>query len=164
MKKIISIVILGLMLSSSYAIQAELKVAAVNINRVMLEAPKFKSANQAIDSEFKIKTDQLKSKANEIKTLQDGFKRDFDTMSEDQKRVKSEEIRTKAKDFNDREKTIIQEFNQKRNEKLQELQKLLSTQIQSLANEQGYDLVLTQGVAFATPSVDITDKLIARLQ
>ena len=164
MKKIISIVILGLMLSSSYAVQAELKVAAVNINRVMLEAPKFKSANQAIDSEFKIKTDQLKSKANEIKTLQDSFKRDFDTMSEDQKRVKSEEIRTKAKDFNDRETTIIQEFNQKRNEKLQELQKLLSTQIQSIATEQGYDLVLTQGVAFATPSVDITDKLIARLQ
>ncbi len=164
MKKFISIIILGLMLSSSFAVQAELKVAAVNINRVMLEAPKFKSANQAIDSEFKIKTDQLKSKANEIKTLQDSFKRDFDTMSEDQKRVKSEEIRTKAKDFNDREKTLVQEFNQKRNEKLQELQKLLSTQIQALANEQGYDLVLTQGVAFATPSVDITDKLIARLQ
>ena len=164
MKKFISIIILGLMLSSSYALQAELKVAAVNINRVMLEAPKFKSANQAIDSEFKIKTDQLKSKANEIKTLQENFKRDFDTMSEDQKRVKSDEIRAKAKDFNDREKTLIQEFNQKRNEKLQELQKLLSTQIQSIANEQSYDLVLTQGVAFASPSVDITDKLITRLQ
>ena len=164
MKKFISIIILGLMLSSTYAVQAELNVVAVNINRVMLEAPKFKSANQAIDSEFKIKTDQLKSKANEIKTLQENFKRDFDTMSDDQKRVKAEEIQTKAKDFNDREKTIIQEFNQKRNEKLQELQKLLSSQIQSLAQEQGYDLVLTQGVAFATPAVDITDKLITRLQ
>jgi len=164
MKKFISIIILSLVLSSSFAVQAELKVGAVNINRVMLEAPKFKSANQAIDSEFKIKTDQLKSKANEIKTLQDSFKRDFDTMSDDQKRVKSEEIRTKAKDFSDREKTIIQEFNQKRNEKLQELQKLLTTQIQSIASEQGYDLVLTQGVAYATPTVDITDKLIARLQ
>ena len=164
MKKFISIIILGLVLSSTYAVQAELNVVAVNINRVMLEAPKFKSANQAIDSEFKIKTDQLKSKANEIKTLQENFKRDFDTMSDDQKRVKAEEIQTKAKDFNDREKTIIQEFNQKRNEKLQELQILLSSKIQSLANEQGYDLVLTQGVAFATPAVDITDKLISRLQ
>ena len=164
MKKFISIIILGLMLSSTYAVQAELNVVAVNINRVMIEAPKFKSANQAIDSEFKIKTDQLKSKANEIKTLQENFKRDFDTMSDDQKRVKAEEIQTKAKDFNNREKTLIQEFNQKRNEKLQELQVLLSSQIQSLASEQGYDLVLTQGVAFATPAVDITDKLIARLQ
>jgi len=143
MKKLVSLVVVCLMLGTSFALQAEVKIAVVNYNRVMTEAPRVKSATAAIDSEFKLKRDQLAAKANEIKALQDNFKRDFETMSE---------------------KQLVQEFNKKRNEKLEEIQQLLNSQINSLAVEKGYDLILTQGIAYASSSVDITDSLIARLQ
>jgi len=164
MKKLVSLVVVCLMLGTSFALQAEVKIAVVNYNRVMTEAPRVKSATAAIDSEFKLKRDQLAAKANEIKALQDNFKRDFETMSEDQKRVKSEEFRAKAEEFSAKEKQLVQEFNKKRNEKLEEIQQLLNSQINSLAVEKGYDLILTQGIAYASSSVDITDSLIARLQ
>jgi outer membrane protein len=164
MKKLVSIVLFSIMLGSSVSALAELKIAVVSFPRLLAEAPQAKTATQAIQSEYESKRGQLQSKQQELINLQQQVAKDFDAMSDDQKRSKTEEFRNKTREYNEREKQLLQEFNQKRNEKLGELQKTLMTQVNGLATEMGYDLILGEGVLYASASVDVTDKVLARLR
>ena len=164
MKKLVSFIIISLMLGSSLAVAAEVKIAVVSFPRLLAEAPQAKSATQSIQSEYETKRGQLQAKQQELIDLQQQVARDFDAMSDDQKRAKSEEFRNKQREFNEQEKQLLQEFNQKRNEKLGELQKTLMTQVNGLAAEMGYDLILGEGVLYASASMDVTDKVLARLR
>ncbi|MBT8141438.1 MAG: OmpH family outer membrane protein [Gammaproteobacteria bacterium] len=168
MKKLVIFALLSIMLGTSIAVQAEVKIAVVNFPRLLAEAPQVKTATAAIQKEYESKAAQLKAKQKEVEqeliALKQQVERDFDVMSDDQKRAKSEEFRNKQIEFNAKEKQLLQEFNLKRNEKLGELNKTLMTQVNGLAQEQGYDLVLSEGVIYAKAALDITDKVLARLR
>ena len=164
MKKLLSIAIISLMLTSSFAVQAETRIGVVNFQRLLAEAPQAKTVTQSIQNEYEAKRAQLKSKQQELIDLQTQVERDFAAMSDDQKRAKSEEFRNKQRDYAAQEKQILQEFNQKRNQKLGELQVTIMTQINGLATEMGYDIIVGEGVLFASANVDVTDKVLARLR
>ena len=164
MKKIISIFLLSVLLSGSLSVAAEIKIAVVSFPRLLAEAPQAKTATQSIQNEYEAKRTQLQSKQQELIDLQQQVARDFDAMSDEQKRSKSEEFRNKQREYGEKEKQLLQEFNQKRNEKLGELQKTLMTQVNGLAQEMGYDLILGEGVLYASAGIDVTDKVLARLR
>jgi len=164
MKKLVSFMLVSVMVASSFAVQAELRIAVVSFPRLLSEAPQAKSATQSIQNEYEAKRSQLQSKQQELIDLQKQVTRDFETMSEEQKRSKSEEFRSKQREFMEKEKQLLTEFNQKRNEKLGELQKTLMTQVNTLAQELGYDLILGEGVLYASPSIDVTEQVLARLR
>ena len=52
----------------------------------------------------------------------------------------------------------------RRNELLIEMDRQIGEVLAAYAREQGYDLVLTQEVAFASPRVDITSQVLERLR
>jgi outer membrane protein len=56
------------------------------------------------------------------------------------------------------------DVNFRRNEEFAKIQKMIVEAIQSIAAEQKYDLVLGEGVIFASKAVDITDLVIDRLK
>ena len=164
MKKLLSFAIISLMLTSAFAVQAETRIGVVNFQRLLAEAPQAKTVTQSIQNEYEAKRAQLKAKQQELIDLQTQVERDFAAMSDDQKRAKSEEFRNKQRDYAAQEKQILQEFNQKRNQKLGELQVTIMTQINGLATEMGYDIIVGEGVLFASANVDVTDKVLARLR
>jgi outer membrane protein len=51
----------------------------------------------------------------------------------------------------------------RRNEELAALQKIVQKAIVEIARQEGYDLVLHEGVTHAGPKVDITDKILKKL-
>lgn len=164
MKKLVSFIVLSILLGSSLAVAAEVRIAVVSFPRLLAEAPQAKTATQSIQNEYETKRTQLQAKQQELIDLQQQVARDFDAMSDDQKRTKSEEFRNKQREYSEKEKQLLQEFNQKRNEKLGELQKTLMTQVNALATEMGYDLILGEGVLYASAAMDVTDKVLARLR
>jgi len=143
---------------------AEVRIGYVSVPRLLAEAPQAKAATAAIKSEQDSKRAQLQSQGQQLVDLQKQLQRDFDALSDDQKRSKLEEINTKRAALLEKENKLLGEYNKKRNEKLAELQKTLMTQVNNLAKELGYDMVFGEGVLYANPSLDITDKVLARLR
>jgi len=121
-------------------------------------------AQASIKSEFDSKKAQMQAESQTLVDLQKNYQRDFDALSDDQKRAKLEEINTKRRAFVEKENKMLNELNKKRNDKLLEFQKTLMTQVNSIAQELGYDLIVGEGVLYASPTVDITDKVLARLR
>jgi outer membrane protein len=64
-----------------------------------------------------------------------------------------------------RQQEIFREdFNLRRNEALGDLQQRILRVVERFAAEQGYDLVVSDGVVFASDAVNITDRIIERLE
>jgi len=143
---------------------AELRIGYVSVPRLLSEAPQAKAANTAIKNEQEAKRAQLQSQGQQLVDMRNKLQRDFDALSDDQKQAKIQEINTKRAALLEKENQLLSEYNKKRNEKLAELQKTLMSQVTGLAQEMGYDLIVGEGVLYAKPELDITEKVLARLR
>jgi len=84
-------------------------------------------------------------------------------MSEAEARKLQRDVLEKKRDLKRDQEEFREDFNLRRNEELGKLQRLVFEAIKGLSDAEKYDLVLHDGVVFASDSVDITDKVQKRL-
>jgi len=143
---------------------AELKIGVVNATKLMQEAPQAKAVTEALRNEFAGKQRELTAQQAALKAKQEKYEKDGPTMSAEQ-RVKAEkELREGNRDYSQKLNDVQEDFNTRQNEELSRLQSAIVAEVQSYALSQKFDLVLTDGVIFATNSLDITAAVLAGLQ
>ena len=80
-------------------------------------------------------------------------------------RTKAEkELRDGARDLERKKQELQDDSNAKRNDEVGKLQRSLMTEVRDYAKAQNYDIVIAEGVIYATPAVDITPAVLAALQ
>ncbi len=152
-----------IMLSAASVAYAQTKIGFVNIARIMEQSPQAEAARKALEREFSSRDKQLTSSRDGVVKLEEKLKNDGSIMSE-ANRVKLErDILSKKRDYNRMRDELRDDFNIRRNEELGSLQKKVYEVIQQIAKQEKYDLVLTQPVLYASPSVDITDRVLKKL-
>lgn len=163
MNKIMRLLALSLLLLPM-SVLAEVKVGFVNTAKLMEEAPQAQSASRQMESEFAPREKELISMQREIKQTEDKMSRDAAVMSESERSKSERELITKKRDLKRSQDEFREDLNIRRNELLAKLQKELNDAIVDLAKEEGYDLVLFEGVVFASDRIDITDAVLERLR
>ena len=85
-------------------------------------------------------------------------------MSESQRRNLEGDIRNQMRELNRTNAELREDFNLRRNEELGKFQKQVLEVINSVAKEDGFDLVINDGATlYASPQVDVTEKVLRRL-
>ena len=131
--------------------------------KLMESAPQAKSAQSKIESEFAPREKQLVALQRQIKTKEDKLTRDGAVMSESERSKLEREILSKRRDLKRSQEEFRDDLNIRRNEVLAKLQKDMFQAVVSLAKEQKFDLVLTQGVVYSSDKVDITSSVLKKL-
>lgn len=85
-------------------------------------------------------------------------------MSDDERRKLERDILGQKRETKRARDEFTEDFNIRRNEELAKMQREIALSIVSLAKEKGYDLILENGVIYASERVDITNEVIARLK
>jgi len=152
----------GLFLSPG-AVAQETRVAYVNINQVLEQAPQAIAANKRLEKEFEPRNASLNELRKELRTLEDQLAREGMTMSESQLRKLELEIRSRKREIQRAQEDFREDLNIRRNDELRKLQKRTYEAIVELARRENYDMVLGDVVIYAGPSVDITDKVLKML-
>ena len=143
---------------------AELKIGAVSIAKVLSEAPQAKQANERLQKEFSQREKSLLDEEKALKNIQQKLTKDKAVMSESQQRNLERDYLTRARDWERAMGEFREDFNLRRNEELGKFQKQVVDAINSLAKEEGFDLILSEGgVVYAGEKIDITDKVLKRL-
>jgi len=148
----------------SYPVAAELKIGFVNALKIMDKAPQVDSANRRLEREFAPRQRKLVSAKKQIQKLEKRFSKDAAIMSESEARRLSRDIREKRRDLKRKQEEFREDYNIRRNEELDKIQKIILEVIQKLARAERYDLIFTEGVVFANKRVDITNKVLKRLK
>lgn len=151
------------LLVSANVCYAELKIGFVNVPAVLEKAPQSAEAQKRLEEEFSPRQKQLIALEKEVETLKVKLGRDDSIMGEAEKRKLNKDIVAKQRTA----KRDRQEFNEdvgvRRDEELDKLRRRISEAIGALAKDGKFDLLLTEGVIFASPQVDVTKQVQEKL-
>ncbi len=142
---------------------AELKIGYVNYSQLLQDSPDAKTIAAQLQSEFLPRQRELQTLQQTLKTRTDKLAKDGATMTEDQRSREDKDIRDNERELQRKQSEAQDDFNARRNEVLSTLQKSLIDKVRAYAKTQNYDLVVADGVIWATNSVDITPQVLANL-
>jgi outer membrane protein len=168
MKKTATTIILAGMMAmltlSSSAVLAEIKIGFVDTVKLLEDAPQAKSAQSKIESEFAPREKELVAMQREIKKLEDDLSRDGAVMSESERTKLERNVLAKRRDLKRSQDEFRDDLNIRRNEVLAKLQKDMYQAVVSLAKEQKFDLIMSQGVVYSSDKINITDSVLKKLK
>lgn len=149
---------------ASNALAQDVKVGFVNVAKVLDESPQAAQARERIEKEFAPRDRALLAQQKELRALEDQLVRDGAVMTEDQRVKLEQDIRSRRREMRRTQEEFREELNLRRNQELSKLQRRVIEVIQELAKAESYDLVVTDGVVYASERIDITAKVVGRLK
>jgi len=141
---------------------AESKIGFVNSDRVMREAAPAVRAQQRLEKEFEKRDQELQRMAKDLQALQEDLERNGMTMAENDRRNKERSFNELNRDFQRKQREFREDLNQRRNEELASVLERANRAIKQIAESEKYDVILQEAV-YASPRIDITDKVIKAL-
>lgn len=150
------------LVSYSALAAAEIKVGVINTERVMRDSDPAKKAMKKLEREFEKRGQDLERTRQQLQKMQDDMEKNAVTMSESDRRAKEREFADLSRDFQRRQRELNEDLNARRNEELQSVVERANKAIRSLAEKEGFDLIVQEAV-YASPRVDVTDRVIKAL-
>ena len=147
----------------SLSVYADLKVGFVQVDKILQEAPQTIESNKKLEKEFSSRTDKLKADVKTLKERESSFSKDALTMKDSERDTKEKSLSQLRVDVQRKERELREDINIRRNEELGGLQEQINKAVTSVAKAEGFDLVLYNGVAYASEKIDITDKILKSL-
>lgn len=143
---------------------AESRIGFVNAARVSAEAPQAEEARASLEREFSPRDRQIADEQSEIRRLEEQLSRDSSLMGEDDQRRLQRDVVARKRELRQAQEEFREDFNLRRNEELGRLQRQIVDTINDLAEERGFDLIVSEGVIFASDKVDLTEDVLERLR
>jgi outer membrane protein len=143
---------------------AETKIGVLDFGRLLEESPQGKVLLESLGTEAAAKRRDLQGAATSLQTKRDKLTKDRATMSPDQITRAERELRDGERDLARRQAEAQDQLNDRRNEEMGKLQRDLITEVRAFAKAQNYDVVITEGVIYATQAMDMTPALLQSLQ
>lgn len=143
---------------------ADLKIGAVNAVKLLDEAPQKDAALARLKSEFESRNKELVARKKMLQDLEEKFNRNSAIMSEAERESMERDIVSKNRDFKRDQEVFQEDYNIRRNEEFRKLQEEIAKAIITLAERERYDLVVYEGVIYASDKVDITSDVLKVLK
>ncbi len=148
--------------ATAAAQDSTLRIGFVNTERILRDAAPAKASQQKLEREFSVRDKELQDIAAKLKSMGERIDRDAAVLSETDRMRLQREYADLEKDFQRKQREFREDLNQRRNEELAQVVERANRAIKDIAEKEKYDFVLQEAV-FASPRVDITDKVLRAL-
>ena len=155
--------LLALLLLSGQAV-AEVKVGYLNVTKVTEESPQYQSARKSLQRDLDRREKELRSKADKLKKLEDKLQRDGAVMSASERKKLERDILSRQRKLKNARDEARDELALRQSEERNKLMRKVAEVVRAIGKEKGFDLILTDGVAYASERVDISDQVLSRLK
>ena len=158
-----SAIFFSILLLLPLSVSAEIevfKIGYVVVEKILKEAPQTAASNKKLEKEFKSRTDDLQKKVKAIQKQEKDFNKNSVTMSAAERQKAQKKVQNAKIEIQRIERELREDIDIRRREEIGKLQQKINEAIEEMAKTDKYDLILYQGVAYASKEVDITDKLI----
>ena len=145
-------------------VHAETKIAVVNWQQLLEEAPQAKSAMAALQDEFQPRQKEIVSQQKDLKAKEDKLQRDGAVMAENERRNAEKDLREGQRELARKQNEWVEDLNLRRNEEIGKVQRSLQQEVQAFAKTSGFDLIVGDGVLYRNESLDITAQVLSALQ
>ena len=165
MKKMLTSLLVAGALMLPIGVNAEdTKIGFVNGTRLVEESPQAQSAAERIKKEFEPRQQEILKVQQQLREREERFLKDSAFMSAEEKQKKQREIVSAQRELKLQDTELREDFTIRRNQEMAKVWEVLREAIQAYAKDQNFDLILFEGVSYASPKVEVTDAVLARLK
>ena len=159
--------VLGLALLGAFALPAaaqDTKIGVVNVPVLLDRAPQTKAAMDALQEEFAPRQREFLAKQKEHEDLTAKIQKDVAVMGETERKNAEKNLRDLQRDVARLQQEFREDLELRQNEELGQLQRALLKEVQDYATANGYDLIVGDGVLFASTAVNITEEVLRAVE
>jgi len=156
-------ILVSLLFSVSFA-YAEQKIAFVNQAKLLQKAPQAEAARNKLQKEFSKRDKSLVKLQKQIVKNDEKLKKDAAILSGAELTKLKRKITLLRRDLERDKLAFKEDVSIRQNEELVKLQKSVLKSIQTIAQKEKYDLIISEGVIYASKKIDITDKILSQLK
>jgi outer membrane protein len=150
------------LLSFSAGALADSKIGAINIQKILADAPQAARAKKKIEKDFEPRDQELQRIAKQLKTMQENIDKNAVTMAETERRTKEREFGDLNREFQRKQREFREDLSQRQNEEMATIFERVNKIVKQLAEAEKYDIIF-QEAAYINPRIDITDKVLKAL-
>ena len=161
-KFIVSIALVSALAMPVSAQQA--KIGVVNIPVLMERAPQTKAAMDALQEEFAPRQREFLAKQKELEDLTTKAQKDVAVMGETERKNLEKNLRDLQREVARLQTEFREDLNLRQNEELGLLQRAILSEVQEYAAQEGYDLIVGDGVLYASGAVNITEEVLRAVE
>lgn len=158
----LGLLLVGIALSG--AAWAETKVGYLDVTRVAEESPQYAAARKSLRQELERRESELRTSADQLEKLQEKLKRDASVMGEVEVKKLERDILSRQRRLKNSQDEYREELSLRQNEERNKLLRQVAEVVKEIGKAEGYDLIITDGVAYFSKQVDISDKVLQRLK
>lgn len=140
-----------------------IKVGYISFLKLVNSVPQAKQAEKRLETEFEPRRNKIEGLDKELKLEASELEKNAVVMTDADKTTKERELRAKNREL----KLLYQEYQEdltlRQNQETSVIQKLVYQAVIEIAKAENYDLILEQGTVYASPKIDITDKVLEKL-
>lgn len=155
--------LLALMLAGPALGQADVRIGYVDMKRLLDNAPQVLAGRAELDVEFRPRNEALLDDEERLVEMEQELA-DSNGLSTEQALAREREIRNLRRSIDRRREDLADELNFRRNAEIKSLGEEIELAVQTVAQREGYDLVLSSPVAFASDRIDITGQVLEFLE
>lgn len=149
--------------TATFAVAQEgTRIGFVNTERILRDAAPAKASQQKLEQEFSRREKELQDMAARLKSMGERIDRDGAVMSDSDRQRRQREYADVEKEFQRKQREFREDLNQRRNEELAQVIEKANRVIKQIAEQEKYDIILQEAV-FASPRIDITEKVLRAL-
>ena len=138
------------------------KIGVINTDRILRESAPAKDAARKIEQEFAAREATLARLDRELRDVTSQLERGG-TMTEADRAAKQREAETRGRELERTRRQLAEDLKARQFDEMGKIKERLDVVLTRLAKDQGYDLILQDGL-FVRRSVDITDAVIKALE
>ncbi|NCU00913.1 OmpH family outer membrane protein [Candidatus Macondimonas diazotrophica] len=160
MRMAVAVILLGL---TSLA-HAEMKVGVIDLAQLLREAPQARALRESLEADLEQRKRMLAREETAFTQKQEDFDRNVQTLSPERREQMERELLAAQRELIRKRRQFEEELQARRMEGLREIDRNVSRVIRDLAEREGFDLILSEGVLYASQRMDITARVIQELQ
>lgn len=147
----------------SSVVFAQLKVGVFDNRRILDSLPTVQKQFKKLNAEFEPKQKEISDLQAKLIALKEDIEKNAPVLSQSDLQTKQLEYQSKRRELQLLAEDTERVFNVRRNEVARQIQGMVEAEVIKVAKEEEYDLILRSGALYASPKVDITQKLLKRL-
>ena len=144
--------------------QATLKLGVVDFGVLLQQAPQVIAADAAMQDEFAPRQRELIAMQTALEEKVAEFQKNGEVMGQSERENAERSLRDEERAFVRAQNEVREDLDLRRNEVFQTLQRELAIEIKAFAEEEGFDLVIVDGVLHYSSKVDVTADVLERLR
>ncbi len=152
------------LLLSGSAFASDYRIAVVDPNQVVEQSPQYEAARGALQREVEDRERILREQQDQISALQGRLEREGALMSESEIQRLQNDIRSRTRKLKYARDEFQEDFALRQNELRTKLALQVREVIVEVAKEEKIDLVISEGLVYFSPRIDISTQIIERLK